>query len=102
MISDEKICVTKTMKIIGSKWTVLILRELFEGTKRFGELQRGLEGISPKTLTVRLRELEAEGIIAKKMFQEVPLRVEYSLTERGSSLREIIEKMHAWGKTNPV
>ncbi len=102
MVNNDKVCVTKTMKIIGSKWTVLILRELFEGTKRFGELQRGLEGISPKTLSVRLRELEQQGIVKKKMFTEVPVRVEYTLTPRGTSLKEIIEKMREWGETAPL
>lgn len=99
MIPDDKSCVTKTIRIIGSKWTVLILRELCEGTKRFGELQRALIGISPKTLSLRLQELEKHGIVTKKVFQEVPLHVEYSLTKRGESLRDIIEKMREWGET---
>jgi DNA-binding HxlR family transcriptional regulator len=99
MTDLDKSCVTKTIKIIGSKWTVLILRELCEGTKRFGELQRGLPGISPKTLSVRLQELEKHGIVRKKVFKEIPLHVEYTLTSRGESLREIIEKMREWGET---
>ena len=99
MAIDDKSCVTKTIRIIGSKWTVLILRELCEGTKRFGELQRALEGISPKTLSIRLQELEKHGIVSKKIFQEVPLHVEYSLTKRGESLRDIIKKMREWGET---
>lgn len=97
-MADDKGCVMKALKIIGSKWTILILRELCEGTKRFGELQRALTGISPKTLSVRLDELEKNGVISKKVFAEVPLRVEYSLTPKGQSLREIIGKMKEWGE----
>src|SRR5581483_9108891 len=96
---DDRGCVTRTIKIIGSKWTVLIIRELCEGTKRFGELERALHGISPKTLSLRLKELERHGIIKKKVFAEIPLHVEYSLTKKGQSLREIIEQMRAWGET---
>ena len=102
MESHDKLCVTKTIKIIGSKWTILIIRELFEGTKRFGELQRALSGISPKTLSVRLQELEKHGIVHKKVFKEIPLHVEYSLTDRGRSLSAIIEAMREWGDTKVV
>ncbi len=90
--------VVKTIKIIGSKWTILILHTLCSGTMRFGELQRTLEGISPKTLSLRLQELEKEGIVMKKIFTEVPLRVEYSLTKKGITLKEIFDKMDAWGR----
>jgi DNA-binding HxlR family transcriptional regulator len=97
-VMDSDTCgVTKTIKVIGAKWTTLILRDLFEGTKRFGELQRSLQGISSKTLAVRLQELEADGIIRRQVFAEVPLRVEYSLTDKGLSLRQIIDDMRAWG-----
>jgi DNA-binding HxlR family transcriptional regulator len=99
MNNYDKSCVMKTIKIIGSKWTILILRELCEGTKRFGELQRSLPGISPKTLSLRLRELEKHGIVRKKIFKEIPLHVEYSLTTRGESLRAIIDQMREWGET---
>lgn len=95
----EKDCgVAKTIKIIGSKWTILILRDLCEGTKRFGALQRSLEGISPKTLSLRLKQLEKDGIVNKKIFAEVPLHVEYSLTPKGQSLKKIINMMRDWGK----
>jgi DNA-binding HxlR family transcriptional regulator len=87
----------KTLKIIGSKWTILLLRELFDGTKRFGELQKSLEGISPKTLSLRLKQLEKDRIIRKKVFAEIPLHVEYSLTSRGDSLSDIIAKIKDWG-----
>ncbi len=89
--------VEKTLKIIGSKWTMLLLHNLFEGRKRFGELERSLTGISPKTLSLRLRELEKAGIINKKVFAEVPLHVEYTLTARGKSLEVMFKKMAEWG-----
>ncbi len=93
--------VAKTLKIIGSRWTMLLLHNLFEGKNRFGELERALEGVSPKTLSLRLKELEKDGIIAKKIFAEVPLHVEYSLTEKGKSLKEIFSALEQWGeKTN--
>lgn len=99
MKSDHSECgVAKTLKIIGSKWTILILRDLLEGTKRFGELQRSLLGISPKTLSQRLDQLEKDGILTKKVFAEVPLHVEYSLTKKGLSLNAIICKMREWGE----
>lgn len=90
--------IVKTLKIIGSKWTILILHALCSDTMRFGQLQRALVGISPKTLSQRLQELENEGIVHKKMFAEVPLHVEYSLTKKGITLKEIFDKMDAWGK----
>ena len=83
---------------MGSKWTALILHNLFEDKKRFGELHKAMEGISPKTLSQRLRELEKEGIIAKKIFAEVPLHVEYSLTKKGKSFGDIFAKMAEWGE----
>lgn len=100
---DHKNCgVAKTLKIIGSKWTMLILHNLFSGKMRFGELQRSLPNISPKTLSLRLQELEKEGIIKKKIYAEVPLKVEYSLTKKGESLGEIFTKMAEWGGESVV
>lgn len=99
MTKDDQKCVANTLKIIGSKWTVLILRELCEGTKRFGQLERSLFGISPKTLSLRLKQLERDGVVKKKIFPEIPLHVEYSLTQKGQSLREIIIKMREWGES---
>lgn len=94
---DHSHCgVAKTIKIIGSKWTMLILHNLFEGTHRFGELQKSLHPISPKTLSERLKELEREGIIIKKVYPQVPLRVEYSLTTKGKSLDSIFRQMAKW------
>ena len=85
---------------MSGKWTMLILRTLCEGTKRFGELQRELSGISPKTLSVRLTQLEKEGIVTKHVFAEVPLHVEYSLTKKGSHLKEIFRQLSEWGENN--
>lgn len=96
--SDEKFCVQKTLKIIGNKWTVLILRELCDGTKRFGELEKNLEGISSKTLSIRLKELEKNAILKKKIYATIPPKVEYSLTPKGQSLKSIINSMHHWGE----
>ena len=76
----------------------MILRELCEDKKRFGQIQKSLAGISPKTLSNRLQDLEKHGIVTKKIFKEVPLHVEYSLTPRGESLKDIIKKMHEWGE----
>src|SRR5579859_8068323 len=87
--------VAKTLKVIGSKWTMLILHNLFEGRNRFGQLEKALPGISPKTLSQRLQELEKEGIVKKKVFAEIPLHVEYSLTPKGKSLEEIFKSMQA-------
>jgi DNA-binding HxlR family transcriptional regulator len=89
--------VERTVNVIGGKWTLLILRDLFDGTKRFGELRASLTGISPKTLTEKLRILERDGIIERKIYPEVPPRVEYSLTKRGQTLETIIEAMREWG-----
>jgi DNA-binding HxlR family transcriptional regulator len=83
--------------VIGGKWTLLILRDLFDGTKRFGELRASLAGISPKTLSERLRLLEQAGIVARTIYPEVPPRVEYALTPRGETLKPIIEAMREWG-----
>ncbi len=96
-MGDKNCPVEKTVNIIGGKWTLLILRDLFEGTRRFGELRTSLTGVSPKTLTDKLRELESGGIIRRKIYPEVPPRVEYSLTRRGQSLKKIFDAMQEWG-----
>lgn len=90
--------VAKTLKIIGSKWSMLILHNLFDGKKRFSQLQRALNGISPKTLSFRLKELEREGLLKKKIFPVVPLHVEYTLTPKGKALKEVFKKMGEWGE----
>ena len=89
--------VRKTMEIIQGKWTLLILRDLMGGSRRFGELRRSLEGVSPRTLSVRLRELEAEGILTRKIYAEVPPRVEYRLTGKGAGLKTVTAAMAKWG-----
>ena len=88
--------VEKAIKLIGGKWTILILRDLFTGTKRFGELRKSLIGVSPKTLSGRLRYLEKEGIVARKIFPEVPPKVEYSLTANAKELIPLINELREW------
>ena len=89
--------VAVTVNIIGSKWKLLILRDLLSGTRRFGELRKSLEGISQRVLTQSLRDLEADGIVSRKVYAEVPPRVEYSLNEKGETLRPVIAAMAEWG-----
>ncbi len=89
--------VATTVSLIGSKWKLLILRNLLGRPWRFNELQRSIEGISQKALTEALRSMEADGIVARKVYPEVPPRVEYSLTELGESMRPIIQGMESWG-----
>ena len=92
--------IAKTLKIVGSKWTMLLIHNLCDGKKRFGELQRALPGISPKTLAQRLKELEKHGIIIKKVYAEIPLHVEYSLTEKRESLRSVFRSLENWGNNS--
>jgi DNA-binding HxlR family transcriptional regulator len=89
--------VATTIALIGGRWCPLILRELLSGTKRFGELQRAIGGVSQKVLTSNLRELEKAGILTRTVFPEVPPRVEYSLTDLGFSLETVIDAMWEWG-----
>lgn len=89
--------IEKTMSIIGGKWTFIILRDLLHGPRRFGELQRSLEGISPRTLSLRLKELEQEGIIKRVIYSEIPPHVEYSLTEKGQTLQPVFHSLKEWG-----
>ncbi len=96
-MGDKNCPVERTVNLIGGKWTLLILRDLFVGTKRFGELRTSLAGVSPKTLTDKLRELEGDGLVQRKIYPEVPPRVEYSLTPRGQSLQKIFDAMQEWG-----
>jgi DNA-binding HxlR family transcriptional regulator len=93
--------IVKTLRVIGSKWTILIIRDLLGGKMRFNELRRSLDGVSPKTLSDRLKSLENEGIVSRKIYPEVPPRVEYSLTKRGKSLAAIIDTMKEWGDRIP-
>ena len=90
--------VAMTVQLIGTKWKLLILRNLLTRPWRFDELQRSLEGISQKVLTDSLRSMEADGIITRTVYPEVPPRVEYALTEMGQSLRPILDAMKDWGE----
>lgn len=89
--------VAATINLIGSKWKLFILRDLSGGVRRFGELRKNLDGISQRVLTQNLREMEADGLVCRRVFAEVPPRVEYSLTELGLSLQPLILAMAAWG-----
>ena len=89
--------VETTLLLISDKWKVLILRDLLDGTLRFGELRRSLGSVSQKVLTANLRQMERDGLVHRKVYPEVPPRVEYSLTETGKSLRPVIEAMRDWG-----
>ena len=86
-----------TLMLISNRWKVLILRELIAGTKRFGELKKSVAGISQKVLTSNLRSMEESGLLTRKVYAEVPPRVEYTLTETGYSLKPILDAMVDWG-----
>ena len=89
--------VETTLMLIGDKWKVLILRDLMPGTKRFGELKKSIGKVSQKVLTTQLRDMEESGLISRKVYAEVPPKVEYSLTELGKSLQPILNAMLQWG-----
>lgn len=90
-------CLASAMQIIGSKWTALILRDLASGPKRFGELERLVGDINPRTLSQRLEDLAAHDIVNKTTFHEVPPRTEYSLTTKGEDLVPVLRAMAEWG-----
>lgn len=90
--------VKTTLTLIGDKWKVLILRDLLPGTKRFGELKKSIGSVSQKVLTAQLRDMEENGLINRKVYAEVPPRVEYSLTDLGKSLEPILDAMWNWGE----
>jgi DNA-binding HxlR family transcriptional regulator len=96
--SNSRCPVCRTAEVVCGKWTLLVIRDLAEGHSRFCELERSLEGISPRTLSLRLRALEEEGIVARHTFPEVPPRVEYALTEKGMALVPLIEDMRRYGR----
>ncbi len=95
---DKPCKVEETLKFLGNKWTFLIIHMLLGDKKRFKELQYLLKGISPKTLTERLRSLEENGIVHRKIYPEIPPRVEYSLTSKGEELKVILDALNDWGK----
>ena len=90
--------VETTLAVIGGRWKVLILQQLFDGVRRFNELHRALAGVTHKTLTQQLRELEADGVIARKVFVQIPPKVEYSLTPLGKTLEPVLTAMHKWAE----
>lgn len=89
--------VKQTLRLIGNKWRVLIIKELLQGTKRFSQLQKALNGVTQKVLTANLRTLEENGLVTRTVYPEVPPRVEYGLTPAGQSLEPILECMAFWG-----
>jgi DNA-binding HxlR family transcriptional regulator len=95
--SNSRCPVCRTADVVCGKWTLLVIRDLAAGCSRFCELERSLEGISPRTLSLRLRALEEEGIVARNTFPEVPPRVEYALTEKGEALVPLIDDMRRYG-----
>lgn len=96
-VSNSRCPVCRTAEVVCGKWTLLVIRDLAEGSSRFCELERSLEGISPRTLSLRLRALEEEGIVERHTFPEVPPRVEYALTEKGEALVPLVEDMRRYG-----
>ena len=99
MASNDTCPVCRTAEIVCGKWTLLVIRDLAEGRSRFCELERSLQGISPRTLSVRLRAREEEGGVERQTVPEVPPRVEYALTDKGRALVPLIEDMRAYGRT---
>lgn len=91
--------IEKSLEILNGKWSFLILKELFTGTKRFGQLLASLPGISPKTLSGQLKAFEERGVLTRQAYATVPPTVEYKLTEKGESLKPIIKAMKQWGAT---
>ena len=98
MASNDTCPVCRTAEIVCGKWTLLVIRDLADGRSRFCELERSLQGISPRTLSLRLRALEEEGIVKRQTYPEVPPRVEYALTDKGRALVPLIEDMRTYGR----
>ena len=90
--------VETTLMLIGDKWKVLILRDLMPGTKRFGELKKSIGSVSQKVLTAQLRDMEERGLLTRKVYAQVPPRVEYTLTDLGYSLKPVLDAMKNWGE----
>ncbi len=98
MLENLPACpVETTLTLISDKWKILILRDLGFGTKRFGELKKSINGISQKVLTSNLRQMEESGLVSRKVYAQVPPKVEYSLTELGGSLEPVIKALEVWG-----
>ena len=90
--------VETTLALISDKWKVLIIRDLLPGTKRFGELKKSIGGVSQKVLTSQLRQMEESGLLTRRVYPEVPPKVEYTLTELGVSLKPVLDAMRDWGE----
>jgi len=100
---DDGSCpVSRAVEALDGKWTILVVRDLMGGTKRFGELRSSLAGISPKTLTDRLRSLEEHGLVDRRIYAEVPPRVEYTLTPAGRTLHPVLAALAEWGRVHAV
>lgn len=95
--NDIPCSIEKTLNIIGNKWSFLVLKVLYDGTQRFSELRRAIEGISPTALTSTLKHLEKEGVVSRKVIPTVPVTVEYTLTEKGLSFHSVLKEMKKWG-----
>ena len=101
-LCDDGTCpVTRAVDVLDGKWTILVVRDLLGGTKRFSDLRRSLAGVSPNTLTDRLRALERHGLVDRRIYAEVPPRVEYSLTEAGKTLEPVLAALSDWGRDLP-
>jgi DNA-binding HxlR family transcriptional regulator len=99
----EQTCpVARAVAVLEGKWTMLVIRDLLGGTRRFTELRTSLAGISPKTLTDRLRALEADGLVERVIYAEVPPRVEYTLTASGRRLEPVLAALAEWGRTGTI
>ena len=99
MITTQQSCpIGRTAELVGDMWTILIVRDLMSGSKRFGQLQESLGHVSPKTLSQRLKTLEHADLLTREAFAEIPPRVEYTLTEKGRALSDIVEAMSAFGE----
>jgi DNA-binding HxlR family transcriptional regulator len=97
-MTDSECPVCRCAEIISGKWTLLVIRDLADGSRRFCELERSLDGISPRTLSLRLRALEEHGVVERNTYPEVPPRVQYALTEKGKALVPLIEDMRSYGR----
>ncbi len=91
-------CILSAMNILGEKWTALLLRDLTAGAQTFGDLEKSIDGINPRTLSQRLEKLQAEGIVDKLMYCEHPPRYQYALTQKGRDLHDVLVQMAAWGE----
>jgi DNA-binding HxlR family transcriptional regulator len=99
MPAKEVSClVEKTLGVIGGRWKVLVLEQLLDGPRRFNELHRALVGVTHKTLTQQLREMQSDGIIHRELFAQIPPKVEYSLTVLGKTLKPVLQAMHEWAR----